>query len=530
MKKLLTLALALVTLAAFADLGVAQQKGEEKKPTAAPVMEEKVERQQPQRVRTLDDLLVDVAKIVPDFGGMYLSGDEPVLQVYLLDPSPKKVKAVEGAITQVFGRQIIPKGGIKALQGQYGFLQLAEWYSRMVGPVLSTLGVSLTDIDEAKNRLRIGIEKKDVEARVIDQIAKLNIPREAVVIEETGPIIPVNHTLQQVVNPRGGGPQITASPSSKTCSLGFNATIAGVRGFVTASHCTNTQGGVEGTTFGQPGASPVIGTEILDPPYWTSSPCPLGKQCRYSDSAFVEYNPVVLATQGAIARTTAITTTALNNIITIDHNKPRFFISGTATNPPSGKVLNKVGRTSGWSQGSVGSTCFATNVANSNVHLLCQYHLGGNAQVQAGDSGSPVFGIVDLSKSTVQLYGVLWGRYNNQNFVFSDFGLVQQELGPLTTDYDHVPNNNLFFRGTDNRIYNYWWDSNNKWRLDPLDLDYNVTPAIAAGDIVLHPSASNVFFRGTDNRIYNYWWTGTTWQLDWLGPAQIAAGDLVLWK
>ena len=505
MTKLPALVLALAGLAVSAGLG------------AAP----------PQRISTLDDLFVGVAKIDPDFGGMFLRGDEPVLHVYLLDPSPDGVKAVEAAITKVFGRQIIPKGGVKALQGRYGFLQLKQWYDRMRGSVLVIKGVTLTDIDEAKNRLRIGIKKKEYEARVIRQVEKQKIPREAVVIEVTGPIMPVSHTLLQLDIPTVGGLQIMASPSNKTCSLGFNATTAGKRGFVTASHCTNTQGGAEGTTFGQPGASPPVATEILDPLYWTGFPCPPGMQCRYSDSAFAEYGPLVLATQGTVARTTAITTSALNPIWTIDHNKPRFFILGTATTL-SGATLNKVGRTSGWSQGQVMSTCFDTNVANSTLHLLCQYHLGGNAQVQPGDSGSPVFGIVDLSKGTARLHGVLWGRYNNQNFVFSDFGHIQQELGLLKPEYDHAPKNNLYFKGTDSRIYNYWWDGNGKWRLDPLDLDFNVTPAIAAGDIALHPSVGHVYFRGTDNRVYNHWWTGTTWQLDWLGPAQIAAGELVV--
>lgn len=46
MKKLLTLALALVALAVFTGLGVAQQKGEEKKPAAAPVMEQQARPQQ----------------------------------------------------------------------------------------------------------------------------------------------------------------------------------------------------------------------------------------------------------------------------------------------------------------------------------------------------------------------------------------------------------------------------------------------------------------------------------------------------
>ncbi|WP_410962808.1 hypothetical protein, partial [Salmonella sp. SAL4446] len=69
-------------------------------------------------------------------------------------------------------------------------MQLKEQYDRMLGPIFGISGVTLTDIDEAKNRLRIGVEQKDIEARVVDQLSKLGIPREAVVIDVTGPIIP----------------------------------------------------------------------------------------------------------------------------------------------------------------------------------------------------------------------------------------------------------------------------------------------------------------------------------------------------
>ncbi len=71
---------------------------------------------QPQGVHTLDDMLSDVASLVPDFGGMFLGENKSVLQVYLLDPSAEKARAVEAAIIQVFGRQAIPAGGIKTLK------------------------------------------------------------------------------------------------------------------------------------------------------------------------------------------------------------------------------------------------------------------------------------------------------------------------------------------------------------------------------------------------------------------------------
>ena len=93
--------------------------------------------------------------------------------------------------------------------------------------------------------------------------------------------------------------------------------------------------------------------------------------------------------------------------------------------------------------------------------------------------------------------------------------------GSLVVDSDAT---HVFYRGIDNRIYNFWRDGS-RWRNDALDYS---APAIAAGNLVLNASGDHLFFIGTDKRIYNFWWTGAKWQLDWLGPAQIAAENLVV--
>lgn len=147
---------------------------------------------QPQRVHTLDDMLSDVARLVPDFGGMFLGENKSVLQVYLLDPSAEKARAVEAAIIQVFGRQAIPAGGIKTLKAKYGFRQLREWHRRMTDPLAGIRGIREADIDEAKNRLRIGVEAKD-RARIVRDLHRLGIPREAVVIEKARSLRPLGH-------------------------------------------------------------------------------------------------------------------------------------------------------------------------------------------------------------------------------------------------------------------------------------------------------------------------------------------------
>jgi len=138
--------------------------------------------------KTFDDLLVEVAQRAPGFGGMFID-QEGSLSVYLLDVTQKT--AAEATIAAVFGRDRIPPSGIRVLQGQYSFLQLKQWHDRLSPVVLAIPGVILTDIDEAKNRLRVGVERLKMTSRVEQQLAKLGIPREAVIIEETEPIKPL---------------------------------------------------------------------------------------------------------------------------------------------------------------------------------------------------------------------------------------------------------------------------------------------------------------------------------------------------
>ncbi len=137
--------------------------------------------------KTLDDLLIEVAKRVPGFGGMFVS-EEGRLTVYLLDPT--QGPAAEAAIAAVFGPERISPGGVRVLQGQYSFPQLKQWHDRM-GALFEVSGVVLTDIGEADNRLTVGLERMDKRGLVEQRLDKLGIPRAAVEFEETGPIVPV---------------------------------------------------------------------------------------------------------------------------------------------------------------------------------------------------------------------------------------------------------------------------------------------------------------------------------------------------
>ena len=111
-------------------------------------------------------------------------------------------------------------------------------------------GAVFVDNDETSNRVLIGVENLSAMGQVKAAVARLRIPDEAVIVERADPIVQVA-TLQNVVDrPVRAGVQINFP--GFLCSVGFNATSGTQRSFVTASHCTTTQGGVESTPYWQP--------------------------------------------------------------------------------------------------------------------------------------------------------------------------------------------------------------------------------------------------------------------------------------
>jgi hypothetical protein len=386
------------------------------------------------RAATLDERFAEVAQRAPGFGGVFL--DEDVLKVYLVDPGQRA--AAERAIAEVFGPGRPAARGVQVLQAQYPYLQLRAWHEQMQS-LFDLPGVILTDIDEGANRLEVGVQEPGSIGTVEQELARLRIPRAAVNIVVTEPVR-YAAALTDNVRPLQGGIQIAFS--QYRCTLGFNAIRAGVEGFVGNSHCTNTPGVVEGTEYYQPttgNPANLIGHEIADPPY-TPQPCPRrgrsGQEAvcwsRWSDSAFSLRETAVTATQGLIARPQSPNT-----------NPPDLTIAGSfqiVSEGPSlkGDTLNKVGITTGWTQGRVMRTCADSAVAGTTptIVLICQDYVA--AGVNFGDSGSPVFQIPNPANNGVELRGILWGlsgRPQRPLFVYSPIANVQRsgELGPLTT-------------------------------------------------------------------------------------------------
>jgi hypothetical protein len=318
-----------------------------------------------------------------------------------------------------------PTPGEPSLSRAQAAQQAASAFDRASAEVLALPGTVFADFDELNGRLLFGVENAAAIRGVETALGRLGLARSTYAVQVTQPVV-FAKTLQQEFDPTLGGIQINFP--GFLCTMGFNVDHAGERSFITNSHCTTTQGGVEGTEYWQPLSSvnpEVIATEVEDPTYFTrqqNSVCPAGKRCRYSDASRAAYKAGTASDQGLIATTTAANNGSLEVAGTFTVTSQE----NSKTNFAVGTVVNKVGRTTGWSRGTVSNTCVHTNVSGSRITQLCQTFV--SAGVGSGDSGSPVF--IETSNG-VQLVGILWGGSGSTTFVFSPLANVIREIGSI---------------------------------------------------------------------------------------------------
>lgn len=323
---------------------------------------------------------------------------------------------------------IFPGGSSASLGQAQGRDRIEAIFQRVSPAVMEIPGTVFSDNDERIGKLVIGIDNPRAEPAMRAALARAGVARDDYAIEATAPIVNMA-TLRDVVRPVIGGLQIHFS--RYLCTIGFNADVNGQRSFITNSHCTARQGGVEGTVYYQPSSSSseVIATEVDDPQYSKGGSCPKGKKCRFSDASRAVYASGVASTRGSIAATSGPNTGSLTiaGAVTITGQ------DNDATAAPVGTTVNKIGRTTGWTQGEVTRTCVNTGVQGSTVMLFCQTFVsnpGGAVVVGSGDSGSSVW---TGSQGGATLVGLLWGgSSDNRTFVFSPLKQVIQELGAMT--------------------------------------------------------------------------------------------------
>ena len=113
-----------------------------------------------------------------------------ILYIYLVNPSQA---AAEAAAVRYFGHDKLRSiREIRPLQAQFTLKQLREWYDKdlIEARPLSLPEVTLTDLDEGKNRIEVGVGCERDRDRVREELQKrltsLGIPLEAVIFTVRG--------------------------------------------------------------------------------------------------------------------------------------------------------------------------------------------------------------------------------------------------------------------------------------------------------------------------------------------------------
>jgi hypothetical protein len=328
-------------------------------------------------------------------------------------------------------------GALRARGVRFGFTQLYGW-AQELPQVFAVKGVLSTDIDEARNRLAIGIENEARRGPVEEQLTRLGIPRDAAIIEVREPAVFMQATLRDRIRNIRGGLKIDDPRVDSWCTIGFNLTYAGLRAYATNGHCSLTWGGVEPTNHWQTArntAADLIGNEYTEAGRFSSaydSRCPsTANICAYSDIMIGAYNtgtspqaPVGYIIPGR-TRNQLGTDSAIAARADLQ-------ITGEQIWPAFGDVVEKVGARTGWTYGGVISAC-ATELVQG-FYFICTYRV--SAATNGGDSGSGVFFYDGVSNATLtgQLFaGTNFNGLYFQEFLFSPLNNIQSEFGNLIT-------------------------------------------------------------------------------------------------
>lgn len=189
-------------------------------------------------------------------GGVFIDAERGIVFAYVKDGDGgrKVLDTVKGKVRVVL------------LKGEYTSEQLKSWKDELSREIerdefLFSLWSGVYP-DYTTNKVAIDFEKVDngVIAKTMKILDKLNIPKNAVVIEKQPRPVPTSR--ESYIRPLIGGIKIVTpdNPYVGRCTLGFIANRNGIRGFVTAGHCVDEGGSVYQPTVS---SSYRVGTVVI---------------------------------------------------------------------------------------------------------------------------------------------------------------------------------------------------------------------------------------------------------------------------
>lgn len=334
----------------------------------------------------------------------------------------------------------------------FSFSELAAARDVIFDSVFTQMpGMSSLDLDEARNRVTIGLDQRSygaTRASIARRAVSLGIDTTLLWFRQQAPLRTRSVSSFLRASMLFNGDQLTATFDSLIggvtvrtdhaaaqgggpgdCTIGFTAYYNGYRAFVTATHCTTVWGAPDNTIASQAIARRV-GVEAIDPNKYH---CGLN-WCRASDASLFRIDDSIPSIRGVIARTTYRNSGGGNGgsgSRYIDLLHPAFTVTGAGTSLVVGMELQRIGRTSGWVFGNITNTCVDHHYDGDETGFLTVYTMvcGYQAAMEnlGGDSGGPLFRWT--GGDSVTLEGTVVGDLTTQDEVFSKFSRIASDFG-----------------------------------------------------------------------------------------------------
>lgn len=400
--------------------------------------------------RGADQVFLSLHQEVPGFGGMFVGDDGASLYVYMKDI--RKGTQISAALERRFGqtfrtRRIGREGNVKELaltilQADYDAEELLAWKNSLRGHWLD-YEMTYLDLDERNNRIHVGVEGQENVIAFSEHVAQLGIPGDAVhveVIRPADPLIgPVPTESSAMVSDTVQGGILAQNPDSGggACTVGFTAKWFGIRGFVTASHCTETLFGTDASGMAEfeNSAGALIGRERSDPP--STNPW---MAMRGSDAAFVRSSGINAWELGDIFLGT-VAPQPNHKILSRSDIDTGMYLDWLFSHPILvGESVGKYGITTGLTEGVVAATCVEASSGFPEFLIECANKVVG--PVAPGDSGGPVFqrpksGFIwvdpldPANRHPLSILGIVSIGLAGSHYYYSPMSVIVTELGPL---------------------------------------------------------------------------------------------------
>ncbi|MGI8401612.1 MAG: hypothetical protein ACR2NS_08445 [Gemmatimonadaceae bacterium] len=403
----------------------------------APVQSTAIRSLEGRRPGHRDRQMVEFARLIPGFGGLYLSfpslkpGERrdprgPVqANTYLTVAGD--AKQARKAVRERLESEGYSVASVRIIPASYEFQQLQQWRDKLGLAIRPQgLGIVSLDADEANNQVVVGVETETAAATVHHLLTTATtVPGEAVTIRVFGRVTKRQASnLQSTFRPTIPGGVVISG--FEDCTLGFNVFQDGAHRFTTASHCSSIEAGYDGSSFRQNIAGSVVGQEYSDPTPHPASTCWYNWPCRYSDVTMVTYSPSSLSEFGKIAATTNQT-----GSINIDPNRPRLRLIGVRRGIYVGNVVDKIGAFGGWTYGNVTGTCVDWigygGAASGYYDLLCVD--AANYMDSGGDSGAPI--LIWYLDDRAEIAGIHDAINGSGERIFSPIEGIEADFGAL---------------------------------------------------------------------------------------------------